>query len=101
MSTCSLLHYNPDCNFNEASRSHKTKVVEDEWRRKPRGSGFRRSRRVAAKLQVQNLAAHSSHERVLNPPKEMMRPGELVHMRTIQGEVLTGCYQLNLDAICC
>lgn len=79
----------------------KFKVVKDEWRRKPRGRGLRLSWKLAAKLQVQNGAAQTSDERALSPPKEMMKPGKQVGMRSVAIDVLTGCSQSNLDAICC
>jgi hypothetical protein len=79
----------------------KTKVVKDEWRRKPRGRGLRRSRMLATKLLVQNRAAQSSDERALSSPKEMMKPGKQVDMRSVTIDVLAGCSQSNLDTICC
>lgn len=78
----------------------KFKVVKDEWRRKPRDRGLRLSWKLAAKLQVQNGAAQTSDERALSPPKEMMKPGKQVGMRSVAIDVLTGCSQSNLDAIC-
>jgi hypothetical protein len=54
MSTCSLLHYNPDCDFNKASRSHKNQGGEGRVETQAKGQGFGRSRMLAAKLQVQN-----------------------------------------------